>query len=79
MQQKINDNNSERKNENINNDNIENNSNTENNTQINKKTILSGIQPSGKLTIGHLLSIRCWVKLQDDYQLFLYDSRFTFL
>ncbi len=71
MQQKINDNNSERKNENINNDNIENNSNTENNTQINKKTILSGIQPSGKLTIGHLFgALDSWVKLQDDYNCF---------
>lgn len=35
---------------------------------INKKTIFSGIQPSGNLTIGNYLgALRNWVKLQDDY------------
>lgn len=33
-----------------------------------KKTILSGIQPSGRLTIGHLTgALDSWVKLQDKY------------
>ena len=33
-----------------------------------KKTILSGIQPSGRLTIGHLTgALDRWVKLQDEY------------
>lgn len=33
-----------------------------------KKTILSGIQPSGRLTIGHLTgALDSWVKLQDEY------------
>lgn len=46
--------------------------NTENsNTITNKKTILSGIQPSGKLTIGHLCgALDSWVKLQNDYNCF---------
>jgi len=36
-----------------------------------KKIILSGIQPSGKLTIGHLTgAISQWIKLQDDYECF---------
>ena len=34
----------------------------------NKKTLLSGIQPSGKLGIGNYLgAIKNWVKLQDEY------------
>src|SRR5258707_615302 len=33
-----------------------------------KKTILSGIQPSGKLGIGHYIgAIANWVKMQDEY------------
>ena len=33
-----------------------------------KKTLLSGIQPSGKLGIGNYLgAIKNWVKLQDEY------------
>ena len=38
------------------------------NTKAEKKTIFSGIQPSGNLTVGNYLgSIRNWVGLQDDY------------
>ncbi|MDD6796187.1 MAG: tryptophan--tRNA ligase [Clostridiaceae bacterium] len=34
----------------------------------NKKTIFSGIQPSGDLTLGNYLgALKNWVKLQDDY------------
>lgn len=34
-----------------------------------KKRILSGMRPSGKLHIGHLLgALENWVKLQDDYE-----------
>ena len=34
----------------------------------NKKTLLSGIQPSGKLGIGNYLgAIKNWVNLQDKY------------
>ena len=34
----------------------------------NKKTLLSGIQPSGKLGIGNYLgAIKNWVNLQDEY------------
>ena len=33
-----------------------------------KKTILSGVQPSGTLTIGNYLgALRNWAKMQDDY------------
>ena len=33
-----------------------------------KKTLLSGIQPSGKLGLGNYLgAIKNWVKLQDEY------------
>jgi len=33
-----------------------------------KKQILSGIQPSGILTLGNYLgALRNWVKIQDDY------------
>lgn len=40
--------------------------NTENNTE--KKTILSGIQSSGFLTLGNYIgALRNWSKLQDDY------------
>lgn len=36
-----------------------------------KKTILSGIQPTGKLHIGHLTgALKNWVKLQEDYECF---------
>lgn len=35
---------------------------------MDKKTIFSGVQPSGELTIGNYLgAIRNWTKLQDDY------------
>lgn len=38
---------------------------------ISKKTILSGVQPSGRLTIGHLIgALDSWVKLQDEYNSF---------
>jgi tryptophanyl-tRNA synthetase len=34
-----------------------------------KKVILSGIQPSGELTIGNYLgALKNWVKLQDEYE-----------
>ncbi len=43
----------------------------ETNTQEKKKTILSGIQPSGDLHIGHLTgAINNWVALQDEYECF---------
>jgi tryptophanyl-tRNA synthetase len=33
-----------------------------------RKTILSGMAPSGELTIGHIAgALRNWVKLQEDY------------
>ncbi len=39
--------------------------------QIEKKVILSGIQPSGKLHIGHLTgAIKNWAKLQQEYECF---------
>ena len=39
-----------------------------NNFDKNKKTILSGIQPSGEFTIGNYFgAIKNWVKLQDEY------------
>lgn len=39
--------------------------------QIEKKVILSGIQPSGILTIGHLAgALKNWVELQNDYKCF---------
>lgn len=39
----------------------------ENNIEV-KKTIFSGVQPSGQLTIGNYLgALRNWVKLQNDY------------
>lgn len=35
---------------------------------MNKKTVFSGVQPSGNLTIGNYIgAIRNWVNLQDDY------------
>ncbi len=41
------------------------------NIKENKKIILSGIQPSGKLHLGNLIgAIRNWVKLQDEYKCF---------
>ena len=40
----------------------------ENNTPIQKKTIFSGVQPSGNLTIGNYLgAIKNWATLQDAY------------
>ena len=40
----------------------------ENSTNIPKKTIFSGVQPSGNLTIGNYLgAIRNWTDLQDAY------------
>ena len=50
-----------------------------------KKTILSGIQPSGKLCIANQLgAINNWVSLQDDYNsiflivdLLIYNSSYT--
>ncbi len=40
-------------------------------TSKNKPVILSGIQPSGILTIGHLTgALRNWVQLQDTYECF---------
>lgn len=43
----------------------------ETNPQEKKKTILSGIQPSGDLHIGHLTgAINNWVALQDEYECF---------
>ena len=40
----------------------------ENNTPIQKKTIFSGVQPSGNLTIGNYLgAIKNWTTLQDEY------------
>lgn len=40
-----------------------------NNTDTKQKTILSGIQPSGRLHIGHLTgAIKNWVELQSKYQ-----------
>ncbi len=39
-----------------------------NENQVAKKTIFSGIQPSGNLTIGNYLgALKNWVSLQDDY------------
>ncbi len=39
------------------------------NTEIKKKRIFSGVQPSGVLTIGNYLgAIKNWVALQDDYE-----------
>ncbi|MGI6370504.1 MAG: tryptophan--tRNA ligase [Ignavibacteria bacterium] len=47
------------------------NSKTNTDTITRRKTILSGIQPSGKLTIGHLSgALDNWVKLQDEYNCF---------
>lgn len=41
----------------------------EENKQQNKKTIFSGIQPSGKLTLGNYLgAIKHWVALQEEYR-----------
>lgn len=38
---------------------------------MDKKTIFSGVQPSGELTIGNYLgAIRNWGRLQDDYECF---------
>lgn len=43
--------------------------NQTNETQAKKKVILSGIQPSGVLSIGHLTgALKNWVELQDDYE-----------
>lgn len=40
----------------------------ENNTEIKRKKIFSGVQPSGVLTIGNYLgAIKNWVSLQQDY------------
>jgi tryptophanyl-tRNA synthetase len=40
----------------------------ENNEVVKKKTIFSGVQPSGNLTIGNYLgAIKNWTALQDDY------------
>ena len=37
----------------------------------NKKRILSGMRPTGKLHLGHLVgALRNWVKLQDEYECF---------
>jgi len=42
-----------------------------NSTQIQKKTILSGIKPSGDLTLGSYMgAIRNWVELADEYTCF---------
>ena len=39
-----------------------------------KKTILTGIRPTGNLHLGHYFgAIRNWVKLQDDYEYLLYE------
>ena len=36
--------------------------------QLDKKTIFSGMQPSGKLTLGNYLgAMKNWVALQDEY------------
>ena len=41
----------------------------ETNTEIKRKRIFSGVQPSGVLTIGNYLgAIKNWVTLQDDYE-----------
>lgn len=51
------------------NNNLNNEQN--NNTANKQKTILSGIQPSGKLTIGHLTgALTNWVNLQNSYECF---------
>ena len=40
-----------------------------------KKRILSGMRPTGKLHLGHLVgALENWKKLQDEYEVF-YDSR----
>ena len=39
---------------------------------MNKKTILTGIRPTGKLHLGHYLgAVENWVKLQDEYNTFI--------
>lgn len=36
---------------------------------MSKPVVLSGVQPSGELTIGNYLgALRQWVKMQDDYE-----------
>ncbi len=41
---------------------------TQNTNQKTKKTIFSGVQPSGKMTLGNYLgALKNWTKLQDDY------------
>ena len=36
-----------------------------------KKTILSGMRPTGKLHLGHLVgALDNWIKLQEEYQCF---------
>ena len=39
---------------------------------MSKKTILTGIRPTGNLHVGHLFgAVGNWVKLQDEYETFI--------
>ena len=50
---------------------MENNNQAANEIEQKSKVILSGIQPSGKLTIGHLTgALTHWVRLQNAYECF---------
>jgi hypothetical protein len=44
----------------------------------NEKRIFSGIQPTGNLHLGNYLgAIKNWVKLQDGFFFYFFNSRFT--